>query len=201
MTNDINHIVLCRPHELSDNYLSEIAKLHRTCMPDTLTSLRGVKTTMSLYKQLLLTGGEIHLLLKEQVIVGVVTISHNYRALASIKSLRLNIFSWVKVVSQVGFTQLFSMLRDSLNISNLIFSNGKNFLYISTLYVHHEHRGQGLASSLIEFVQSSALLEQRLILVDTRRANTSACALYDSKTFNRQGATNLSYLYKWDGKK
>jgi ribosomal protein S18 acetylase RimI-like enzyme len=156
---------------------------------------------MSLYKQLLLTGGEIHLLLKEQVIVGVVTISHNYRALASIKSLRLNIFSWVKVVSQVGFTQLFSMLRDSLNISNLIFSNGKNFLYISTLYVHHEHRGQGLASSLIEFVQSSALLEQRLILVDTRRANTSACALYDSKTFNRQGATNLSYLYKWDGKK
>ena len=201
MTIEINHIVLCKVTELGDDFLIEIAKLHRSCMPETLTSLRGLKTTMSLYRQLLLTGGEIHLLTKNHLIIGVITISTNYRALAAAKSLRLNMSSWFKVVSQVGFKQLFIMFRDSLNVSNLMVRDTKDFLYISTLYVHQEYQGQGLASSLIDFAQSVALSEQRPILVDTRQTNTSACRLYDSKSFIRRGATSLSYLYEWDCRK
>ena len=181
-------------HELEPTVLAEIVAMHMECMPDTLTSRRGNKAVSGLYKRLLITGGEIVVLVHQGSAIGVLALSKNHRKLASVRSVTQNFTSWFKVIFQLGPVETLFRILDTVMISRIVADKAESSIYISTLFVRTDKRTLGVASFLIDYAKRAATEMNCFLLVDTLLKNEPAQLLYKKHRFSMYAETRRSMI-------
>jgi GNAT superfamily N-acetyltransferase len=180
-----------RQLDVHSRFLSEAAALHIACLPRTLTSKRGCKTTQGLYRYLIQHGHIIHLAMKEdRVVGGLVVIRHSCQK----SNLFLTMYrpwSWFSTLRIFDIRNTFQQLLDLYSIQRA----SRQLIphdYIAALYVADSARRLGIASLLVECAIADTKVRSVGLAVDTALSNESAKSLYKSLSFVESHRTKIS---------
>ena len=180
----------------SGQILSSISILHCESMPQTVTSMRGIKATEGLYRRLIRTGGIVFCSVNDEEIIGVISFTMNYSRLASLSSFAIKPFSWIGVVRKLGLFDVLVRLFDSKKLMHNFKTLGQRFFYISTLFVSESNRGTGIGSELLSAAKEVALSSGVPLFVDTELDNIRARIFYVDNNFIEVGRTKKSILFR-----
>ena len=180
----------------SDQILMSIGALHCESMPQTITSMRGIKATEGLYRRLIRTGGIVFCSVNDREIIGVISFTINYSRLASLSSFAIEPFSWIGVVRKIGLFDVLVRLFDSKKLMQKLNTYGQQFFYISTLFVGESNRGTGIGADLLSAAKEVALSNGVPLFVDTELDNIRARKFYVDNNFIEVGRTKRSILFR-----
>jgi len=174
--------------------LGEAAALHVICLPGTLTSQRGSKTTAGLYRHLLLQGHAAHIAISSnRVVGGLIVMRHGCRK-SNIFIAMYRPWSWIIALHSLGVRNAFTQLQD-LSILHRASQQLAPHDYIVALYVADSSRRIGVASKLVQQAISDAKIRGVGLAVDTTLANDSARNLYKSLGFAESHQTKYSVQF------
>ena len=185
--------------EADSPHLSRAAALHVTCLPGTLTSQRGAKTTAGLYRHLVRQGHAAHLALagdkltSDNLAGGLIVMRHAC-ARSRIFLIAYRPWSWLVALRSLGIRKAFAQLQDLTRLQNAAKQLGPHD-YIVALYVAESFRRLGVARQLIENALTDANLRGVGIAVDTTLTSDSAKNLYQSLGFKESYRTNMSVVF------
>lgn len=175
------------------------AALHVKCLPGTLTSQRGVRTVVGIYRHLVRRGHAAHLALDknksgdDNMAGGLIVIRHA-RAQSTGFVLIYRPWSWLVALRAIGVHEVFSQLSDLVRRRNAAKQLDPHD-YIAAVYIAETSRRLGLARQLIELAIADAKTRGVGIAVDTTLSNESAKNLYETMGFNEFYRTNVSVLF------
>jgi ribosomal protein S18 acetylase RimI-like enzyme len=185
--------------EADSPHLSGAAELHVTCLPGTLTSQRGAKTTAGLYRYLVGQGHAAHLALardksaSENLAGGLIVMRHGC-AQSRIFLVAYRPWSWLITLRALGIRKALAQSQELARLQNAAKQLGPHD-YIAAVYVAESSRRLGLARQLIEYAIADAKLRDVGIAVDTTLTNESAKNLYQSLGFAEFYRTNVSVQF------
>ena len=185
--------------EADSPHLSSAAALHVTCLPGTLTSQRGAKTTAGLYRHLVRQGHAAHLALAKDKLVsnnlagGLIVMRHAC-AQSRIFLVAYRPWSWLVALRSLGIRKAFAQSQDLTRLQNAA-KQLEPHDYIVAVYVAESFRRLGVARQLIEHAMANAKLRGVGIAVDTTVTNESAKNLYQSLGFKESYRTNVSVQF------
>jgi len=180
----------------SDQILKSIGVRHCESMPQTVTSMRGIKAAEGLYRRLIRTGGIVFCSVNDKEIIGVISFTINYSRLASLSSFAIKPFSWIGVVRKLGLFDVLVRLFDSKKLMQNLNTDVQHFFYISTLFVSESNRGTGIGAELLSAAKKVALSNGFPMFVDTELDNVRARKFYVDNNFIEVGRTKRSILFR-----
>ena len=188
--------------EADSPHLSSAAALHVTCLPGTLTSQRGAKTTAGLYRHLVRQGHAAHLALardksaSDNLAGGLIVMRHAC-AQSRIFLVAYRPWSWLVALRSLGIRKAFAQSQDLTRLQNAA-KQLEPHDYIVAVYVAESFRRLGVARQLIEHAMANAKLRGVGIAVDTTVTNESAKNLYQSLGFIESYRTDISVQFTLD---
>ena len=180
----------------SDQILMSIGALHCESMPQTITSMRGIKATEGLYRRLIRTGGIVFCSVNDREIIGVISFTINYSRLASLSSFAIKPFSWIRVVRKLGLLNVLVRLFDSKKLMQNLNTHDQHFFYILTLFVSESNRGAGIGAGLLSAAKEVASSKGFPLFVDTELDNVLARKFYVDNNFVEVSRTKRSILFR-----
>ena len=189
-------IEVSNKESFSNQILKSIGVLHCESMPQTVTSMRGIKATEGLYRRLIRTGGIVFCSVNDKEIIGVISFTINYYRLASLSSFAIKPFSWIGVVQKLGLFDVLVRLFDSKKLMRNLNQYDQRFFYISTLFVSESNRGAGIGAELLSAAKEVALSNGVPLFVDTELSNVRARKFYVDNNFIEVGKTKRSILFR-----
>ena len=188
-----------RQAEPDSPHLNSAAALHVKCLPGTLTSQRGAKTTAGLYRHLVRHGHAAHLALARDKsasdnLAGGLIVMRHARAQSRIFLVAYRPWSWLVALRVLGIRSTFAQSQDLTRLQNAAKLLGPHD-YIVAVYVAESSRRLGVARQLIELAIADAKLRNVGIAVDTTLTNESAKNLYQSLGFKESYRTNVSVQF------
>lgn len=180
--------------EADSPHLSGAAALHVKCLPGTLTSQRGTKTTAGLYRYLVRQGHAAHLALMGDELAGGLIVMRQACTQSKIFLVAYRPWSWLVALRALGLRRAFAQSRDLARLQNAANRLGPHD-YIVAVYVAESLRRLGVARQLIEHAIADAKLQDVGITVDTTLTNESAINLYQSLGFKESYRTNDSVQF------
>ena len=182
--------------EIDQDLMTAITQLHAIELDGTLTSKRGTKAIIGLYKRLLSTGGSLVVAKQKGQLVGVMSFTPNHRAMASISTLAIHPLSWIRVFSSRRVAGTIKDLVDAVKVSQKLLVYENHMIYITTVFVSESQKKTGIASLLFERVNARSLDLIVPVVVDTRLANISARLFYEKMGMQRIAQTRLSVIFQ-----
>ncbi len=177
----------------SSSYLDAAARLHETCLRDTVTSARGQRNIQYSYNHLTHHGHTVYVLTEEETVVGGLAVVASNRRYSPLALLLHRPESWILAIRRLGFSDLFSKLRDLLAVRRQA-RTLKNHDYIVALFVDEGVRRQGLARQLLERAINDSSARGVGLAVDTALSNVAAQTLYASLGFVGHSRTSRSVI-------
>lgn len=184
--------------EADSPHLSRAAALHVKCLPGTLTSQRGAKTTAGLYRHLVRQGHAAHLaLVKDNSassnLAGGLIVMRDGCKQSKLFLIAYRPWSWLVALRALGIHKAFSQSQDLAKLQSAAKQLGP-YDYIVALYVAEPYRRLGVARQLIEHALVDAESRGVGIAVDTTLTNEFAKNLYQSLGFKESYRTNGSVV-------
>ena len=180
-----------RQADIHSPYLAEAAKLHVNCIPSTLTSHRGKKTTEGLYRLLLHLGHTGHFAMDGNNLVGGLFVMRHARRRANFSITMYRPWSWSIALRKLGVHNVFAQLLDQVILQRAARRRDPHD-YIIALYVSDSSRRLGVARNLLQIAIADATARGVGLVVDTALMNDSAKNLYESLGFVQSKQTRLS---------
>ena len=182
--------------EIDQDLMTAISQLHAIELAGTLTSKRGTKAIIGLYKRLLSTGGSLVVAKQKGQLVGVMSFTPNHKVMASISTLAVHPLSWIRVFSSRRVAGTIKDLVDAVKVSQKLLVYENHMIYITTVFVSESQKKTGIASLLFERVNARSLDLIVPVVVDTRLANISARLFYEKMGMQRIAQTRLSVIFQ-----
>lgn len=185
--------------EADSPHLSRAAALHVKCLPGTLTSQRGAKTTAGLYRHLVRQGHAAHLALVKNDLTsgnlagGLIVMRHGCKQ-SALFFIAYRPWSWLIALRALGLRKAFAQSQDLAKLQSAAKQLGPHD-YIIAVYVAESSRRLGVARQLIEHAIADANLRGVGIAVDTTLSNDSAKNLYQSLGFKESYRTDVSVQF------
>jgi GNAT superfamily N-acetyltransferase len=187
--------------EADSPHLSGAADLHVKCLPGTLTSQRGAKTTAGIYRYLVRHGHAAYLALardnsaSNELAGGLIVMRHACKQ-SKLFLAAYRPWSWLITLRALGIRKALAQSQDLARLQNAA-KQLEPHDYIVAVYVAESSRRLGLARQLIEYAIANAKLRGVGIAVDTTLTNDSAKNLYQSLGFKESYRTNVSVQFTW----
>ena len=185
--------------EAASPHLSGAAELHVKCLPGTLTSQRGAKTTAGIYRYLVRHGHAAYLArdnsASNELAGGLIVMRHACKQ-SKLFLVAYRPWSWLIALRSLGIRKAFAQSRDLARLQNAAKQLGP-YDYIVAVYVAESFRRLGVARQLIEHAIANAKLRGVGIAVDTTLTNDSAKNLYQSLGFKESYRTDVSVQFTW----
>jgi ribosomal protein S18 acetylase RimI-like enzyme len=183
--------------EADSPHLSGAAELHVKCLPGTLTSQRGAKTTAGIYRYLVRHGHAAYLArdssASNELAGGLIVMRHACKQ-SKLFLVAYRPWSWLIALRALGIRKALAQSQDLARLQNATKQLGPHD-YIAAVYVAESSRRLGLARQLIEYAIADAKLRDVGIAVDTTLTNESAKNLYQSLGFAEFYRTNVSVQF------
>jgi ribosomal protein S18 acetylase RimI-like enzyme len=183
--------------EADSPHLSGAAELHVKCLPGTLTSQRGAKTTAGIYRYLVRHGHAAYLArdssASNELAGGLIVMRHACKQ-SKLFLVAYRPWSWLITLRALGIRKALAQSQDLARLQNATKQLGPHD-YIAAVYVAESSRRLGLARQLIEYAIADAKLRDVGIAVDTTLTNESAKNLYQSLGFAEFYRTNVSVQF------
>ena len=183
--------------EADSPHLSGAADLHVKCLPGTLTSQRGAKTTAGIYRYLVRHGHAAYLArdnsASNELAGGLIVMRHACKH-SKLFLVAYRPWSWLITLRALGIRKALAQSQDLARLQNAAKQLGPHD-YIAAVYVAESSRRLGLARQLIEYAIADAKLRDVGIAVDTTLTNESAKNLYQSLGFAEFYRTNVSVQF------
>ena len=177
----------------NSSYLNAAARLHEMCLRDTVTSARGQRNIQYSYNHLTHHGHTVYVLTEEETVVGGLVVVASNRRYSPLALLLHRPESWILAIRRLGFSDLFSKLRDLLAVRRQA-RTLKYHDYIVALFVDEGVRRQGLARQLLERAINDSSARGAGLAVDTALSNVAAQTLYASLGFVGRSRTSSSVI-------
>jgi ribosomal protein S18 acetylase RimI-like enzyme len=178
-------------------HLSSAAELHVKCLPGTLTSQRGAKTTAGIYRYLVRHGHAAYLArdnsASNELAGGLIVMRHACKQ-SKLFLVAYRPWSWLITLRALGIRKALAQSQELARLQNAAKQLGPHD-YIAAVYVAESSRRLGLARQLIEYAIADAKLRDVGIAVDTTLTNESAKNLYQSLGFAEFYRTNVSVQF------
>jgi ribosomal protein S18 acetylase RimI-like enzyme len=183
--------------EADSPHLSGAAELHVKCLPGTLTSQRGAKTTAGIYRYLVRHGHAAYLArdssASNELAGGLIVMRHACKQ-SKLFLVAYRPWSWLITLRALGIRKALAQSQDLARLQNATKQLGPHD-YIAAVYVAESSRRLGLARQLSEYAIADAKLRDVGIAVDTTLTNESAKNLYQSLGFAEFYRTNVSVQF------
>lgn len=177
--------------------LTQLAMLHRKCLPNTLTSSRGSATIAGLYDYLLKHHHKIHIAMVGGDAVAGLVVLRSGLPVSALSVLTHRPWSWSSSLIRLGPR---SVMFHILELVRLRRSSRQlpPHDYITALYVADSARRSGVASELVAIAQQDATRNGHGLAVDTAIENEAAFRFYQSVGFVEKCRTKRSIMFTWN---
>jgi ribosomal protein S18 acetylase RimI-like enzyme len=190
--------MMSRHHiELLDKSSSQVvtaAKLHRRCLPNTITSQRGSATLIGIYRKLLHQDHSITVAVNDEKVVGGIVVLRASRPSSRWFILLYRPSSWWLAMYRLGLTSFFRQLVDVITLQRSADSLQPHD-YIIAVYVDEDFRGLGIGRDLVESAIENSRMRHVGLMVDTNSDNSVALSLYRQLGFRVCRQTKLSTMF------
>ena len=183
--------------ELLDKNSSHVvaaAKLHKRCLPTTITSQRGSMAIAGIYRKLLQRGHSISVAVSGEHVVGGIVVLRASRPSSRWFILLYRPWSWWLAMYRLGLTSFIRQLVDVISLQRSTDSLEPHD-YIVALYVDESVRGLGIGRNLVGSVVESSRMRHVGLMVDTNSDNSVALNLYRELGFQVCKQTKLSTMF------